>query len=345
MNMNGFVVLLVLVITVGIPSAIVHGAGAESARSTAGGTAKAETASLPSAGDVLARVNGINITRGEVDRTIRIFLAQSRVSHNLSPDARKQAEAAALEQLIGAKLLYQAGRALKIEGLDGQVAEKIARARSKFSSPAAYDAALQADGLTGQEAQDLVRNDIVAANLIDRAVVDKIIVLEADIRGYYDQNQEKFTKPAGVRLSHILIGVDPRATPEERRKAREKAESIREKILGGADFATIATRDSSCPSKEQGGDLGFFGTGEIIPEFEAAVALLEPGGISRVVETDFGYHILKLVEKKNAIVGTFDETKEEIREHLKQTRAQKATMDYLAELKKKATIEMAAAHK
>ncbi len=293
--------------------------------------------------EVLARVNGsADITRAEVDRVIRIYIAQNRVSHDISPEARKLAEDAALEQLISTKLLYQAGVKLEIMNLDKQILDKINQEKSKFATPAAYDAVLKSNNFTEHDAQEIVRTDIIVTNLINKEIISRITINESDARKYYDHNLEKFTKPESIRLRHILIEVDPRAVTEEKQHARQKAESIRKRIIAGEDFVAIAKADSSCPSKEQGGDLGIFQKGEMIPEFESAAAAIKPGEISQVVETISGYHILTFEEKKDVSVTPFDEVKVKIAQYLKQTGTQQAIMAYVAGLKKKATIVMTA---
>jgi len=297
--------------------------------------------SAPAApGDVLARVDGIPITRAEVDHAIRLFLAQTRASHDLAPETRREAEDAALEQLITTRLLYRNGTKLEIRDLDKQVNDRIDQEKAKFPTPEAYEAALQANGFTEQDARDLVRTYIVVSNVVNREIVSKIIVSEADIRNYYDQNLNTFKKPEGVRLRHILIGVAPLATLEEKKKAREKAETVRGRLMAGEDFASVAKSESSCPSKEQGGDLGFFEKGGMIPEFEKAAEFLKPGEISQVVETWDGYHVLTLVEKDGATVVAFDDAKANIESYLKQTKTQHAIKEYVNDLKKKATIEI-----
>ena len=292
---------------------------------------------------VLARVNGsTTITRDEVDRVIRIFIAQSRVSHDISPEARKLAEDAALEQLISTKLLYQAGVKLEILNLDKQIVDKVNQEKSKFATPAAYDAVLKVNNFSEQDAREVVRTDIVVTNLINVEIISKMAIPEADIKKYYDQNPDKFTRPESMRLRHILIDVDPQATPEKKQSAKQIAESVRKRIIAGEDFVAIAKVESSCPSKEQGGDLGFFEKGEMIPEFEIAAAAIHPGEISQVIGTSSGYHILKLEEKKDVFVTTFDEVKVKIAQHLKQDRTRQAIIDYVAELKKKASVEIVA---
>jgi len=289
--------------------------------------------------DVLARVNGTSITRAEVDRATQILLAQNRMPQNLDPDKRKQATDAALDQLINAEVVYQAGLKLEIKDLDKQVADKAAQGKAKFPTPAEYEAALKANNITDKEITELIRKDIVIGNLFEKEITSKIVVTEAEVKKFYDENQDKFKQPESYHASHILIGVKPEATPDEKQKAREKTEAIRKKILAGEDFAALAKAESSCPSSAQGGDLGFFGKGEMVPPFENATAALKPGEISGVVETQFGYHVIKLIEKKDGGVVKYDDAKDNIQNYLKQLKTQKAVNEYVAKLKSSAKIE------
>jgi peptidyl-prolyl cis-trans isomerase C len=324
----------------GFAGALAQGAESGAAGNTATGALPAEASPGKAWSEVVARVNGQPITRGEVDRTIRIYLAQSRASHELSPEARKQAEESALEQLIGNRLLYQVGLKLEIRDLEQQVADKLLRFKPQLGT--VDDAASGSNELTEQGARELVRTDIVVRNLLESGVVSKVTVPESDIRDFYQQNLKKFTKPESVRLSHILFEADPQGVPEEKRKARANAEIVRDKILGGADFAALAKTWSSCPSKEQGGELGSFTKGEMVPEFEKGTASLKAGEISEVVETRFGYHILRVEERTDAVVEKYQDAREKILDYLKQERIVESIKDYVTGLKEKAKIEIVA---
>lgn len=305
--------------------------------------AKTEATPQKSPSEVLAKVNDTAITRSEVERATKALLAQNKAPQDLPPEIMKQAEEAALDQLISAELLYQTGVKLEITDLDKKVEEKVSQGKARFATPAEYEAALKTNNLTEKELLDIIRKDIVINNLFEKEIISKITVPEADVKKFYDENMDKFRRPESFHASHILIGVDPKATAEEKQKAREKAEAVRKKILKGEDFAALAKAESSCPSKENGGDLGTFGMGQMVPPFEKATAALKPGEISEVVETQFGYHVIKLIEKKEAGIVKLDEAKENIQNYLKQTKAQKSIADYVAELKTKATIKKTAA--
>ena len=342
-SLKRFAVLIASLPTaLGAPAFSAAAAGPESGLTVPEASARADAPSQGSPGEVLARVNGTAITRAEVDRSIRVFLAQNRLSHELSPEARRKAEEAALEQLIVTRILYQTGLALSVDDLGRQIGEKISRIRNKFPTPKAYEDALRASDLSDLDAREVVRNDLVVSNLLEREIVGKVTVSDRELELFYQRNLDKFRKPAGTRLAQILVGVSPQALVEEKLQAREKAEKIRTRLAAGEEFAALAQSESSCPSNEQGGDLGVFEEGSMIPEFAQATASLKPGEVSQVFETQDGYHLVKLTERVNASVITFDQAKERIGAYLKEVGSQRAINEYVAELKKKARIEYAA---
>lgn len=314
---------------------------ADEAKKPAAADKAAEATAKTSPRDILAKVNGTPISRGEVDRALKVLLAQNPSRQPLTAEQTKQAQEAVLNQLITAELLYQAGAKKEIKDLDKQVETKITQGKSKFPSTAEFEKALSANGMTEKDLTDITRKDIVITTLVETQIIAKISVPEAEIKKFYDENKDKYFKQeAGVRASHILISVDPKAKPEEKKAAKEKAEAIRKRILAGEDFATLAKSESGCPSGKQGGDLGFFSHGQMVDSFEKAAFALKPGELSDVVETQFGYHIIKVTDKKDAGTVPYDEVKDKIQNYLKNQKTQKALADYTEELKKTATIEL-----
>ena len=308
-------------------------------------TAKPVTETKPDAvtknspGDTIVKVNGTIITRAEMDRAMKVLSAQNQMGQQ-NP-ASKTAEDAVIEQLISAELLFQAGTKLGVADLDKQVADKVAQGKAKFKTDAEYENALKSAGLTPKSLEELLRKDIVINNLVVKEIVPKVTVSDADARKFYDENIDKFKRPEQIKASHILCKVDPKASAEDKKKAREKAETLLKEIKAGKDFAELAKANSDCPSSKQGGDLGFFGKGQMVPPFESAAFALKPGEVSDVVETQFGYHIIKVAEKKDAGAAKFDEVKDRIQDYLKNMKIQKGVLDYIAQLKEKAKIEKA----
>jgi peptidyl-prolyl cis-trans isomerase C len=288
--------------------------------------------------DPMVKVNGAVITRGEMERALKVLLAQNQQQgQNLPPALMKQAETATLDRLVAAELLYQEGAKREIKDLDKQVEEKFAQNKSRYGAD--FEKALKSADMTEKDLVEYTRKDLVINNLIQAEVASKVTITDEDAKKFYDDNIERFKQEEGVRASHILIGVDQKASAEEKQKAREKAETVLKKLKDGADFGELAKKESTCPSSAQGGDLGFFTKGQMVPAFEAAAYALKPGELSGVVETQFGYHIIKTTEKKAAETTKLDAVQEKIKDYLKGQKMQKAVSDYVAGLKEKAKIE------
>jgi peptidyl-prolyl cis-trans isomerase C len=297
-------------------------------------------AAVTSPDDAVARVGSSVITRKELDRAFSVLVAQNRIQPGATPDAVKESQKAALDQLIFADLIYQQGMLSPPADLDKQVEFKMSQNKAKFGSPADFETALKEAGVTEKDLAEISRKDIVISHYIDTKIVPGITVTDDETKKFYDDNKAGLAEEAQVKASHILIGVDAAATPDVKAKAKEKAEAILKELKGGKDFAAAAKADSTCPSKEQGGDLGFFGRGQMVPAFEQAAFALKPGEISDVVETQFGYHIIKLTEKKDADLPKFDDIKEKIAAFLKGQKTQKAVFDYVTKLRKEAKVEI-----
>ena len=307
--------------------------------------AKTDTtpAPAPSPTATVATVNGVAITQAELSRAEKVLLSQNRpMQQPMNAEMNKMLREAALNQLITKELLYQAGRKLEIKDLDKQVAERIAHSKGRFPSPEEYQKALKNADMTDKEVEALVKEDVIINNLIEKDIASKITISDAEVKKFYEENSDRFKRGETVKASHILVGVEPNATAEDKKKSKEKAEAILKQLKGGSDFAALAKKESSCPSKEQGGDLGAFGKGQMVPEFEKAAFALKPGELSPVVETQFGYHIIKLTEKHPEETVKLEEVKERITEFLKQQKVQQALAGYVDELKKKGKVEILA---
>jgi|GEM_PF-632659 len=156
-----------------------------------------------------------------------------------------------------------------------------------------------------------------------RADVSQILIDPAEyvsskrIKEQYDEFKDKYKKPGDIRVRHILVALPPKPTKEQDEAARNRISSIYQQLKGGADFSELAKNNSDCPSKVNGGDLGFFGPGKMVPEFEKAAYALEPGKVSDIVKTRFGYHIIKCEEKKPDVPKTLKEAEKDIRKELR----------------------------
>ena len=169
---------------------------------------------------------------------------------------------------------------------------------------------------------------ILVQALIEREILNKVKVNDEEVLEYYEQNKDSFTEKEQVHLYNILLETE------------EEAQNVLEQLKAGEDFSEIAIEKSSGPSAAQGGDLGYLSKGTIIPEIEEVIFALEVEELSEVVKTDFGFHILKISDKKPETVKTLEEAKEEIIQTLLPAKQNEAFENLLEELKSKVEIEI-----
>ena len=292
-------------------------------------------------GAPVVKVNGSVITRPELDRAVKALLAQNRVKEPLPKEQMDNATQVALEQLTAAELLYQEANKLEIKDLDQLVEEKFTKNKAKFPTEAEYEKTLKSIGMTDKEVREAMRRELVVNNFVQQEFTARAVCSEEQARKFYEENKVKlFQKGERVSASHILVGVDPKGTPQDKEKAKGKAEALLKRVQNGEDFAAVARKESTCPSKAEGGDLGVFGRGRMTPVFEqAAYALKEKGELSPVVETEYGYHIIKLNERIAPSTEKYEEVREKIVQFLKQEQVRKSVAEFVGKLRGKAKIE------
>lgn len=180
---------------------------------------------------------------------------------------------------------------------------------------------------SGMTVADL-RPDLEKQAKLRKLLSSKATVTDKDIQDYYDQNKESFSTPEQVRASHILV------------KTKEEADAILKQLKDGADFATIAKEKSlDTGTKDAGGDLNYFGKGQMDPAFEKAAFELKVGETSQPVQSAYGFHIIKVTDHKQAASPTFEEKKEDIKNILMMSKINELAQPFIEELKSKAKIE------
>jgi len=192
-----------------------------------------------------------------------------------------------------------------------------------------------------QEQLEFFKNNFLANEFLRKEVAAKVTVSEDDVKSYYDTHQDEFKTPEMVKARHILIKVDKSASEEDKKQAQKKAEDILSKIKAGEDFAKLASEFSDDPgSKSKGGDLDFFARGRMVKPFEDAAFALKPGEVSGIVESPFGYHIIKVEERKEAGVEPYDTAKDKIKQKLVQERAKSTVTEFIEKAMKDANVEL-----
>ena len=294
-----------------------------------------------SGADKVAVVNGDVITRGDLDRAVDFGKRQAMQKGQPLDDAQLAAlEKDALEKLIGIQILYQASEKAGNKVDEKQVDEKFAEFRKRFPTEDAFKKAMGEWHVTEAEMKTELKKGMVTEAFVVKNFVDKATVPEEKIKAYYDSNPQFFKKPEQVKASHILIKIKPDASEAEKAEAMKKITQAQEKLKKGDDFAEVAKAASEGPTAVKGGDLGYFGRGQMVKPFEAVAFTLEPGKVSDVVTTKFGYHLIKVVEKKPETTIPFDAVKPRIEQYLKQEEVQKEVKQFIEKSRKEAKVEI-----
>ncbi len=288
----------------------------------------------------VAVVNGTVIKQAELDSEMNRYLARLQQTGRFPNDLeRSQIKKQVLENLIARELLYQESqkKGIKVDQkeIDGQLTALIGR----FPSEAEFKTALSRMNLTEADLRFQFERDLAIKKLLDGQIGDKVAVSEKETRAYYDANPETFKKPEQVRASHILIKVDPGADEAKKAEARTKIESLQTKLKKGEDFGALAKEYSEGPSGPKGGDLGFFGRGQMVKPFEEAAFTMKPGQVSSTVETRFGYHLIMVTDRTPESTFSYEEVKDRLDQYLKQQKVQEAIAEYVKTLEGKAKIE------
>lgn len=288
----------------------------------------------------VAIVNGTVILKQDFDR------AMLGVTQRLSMSGKKlegaeleKLKSEILENIIGGELLFQDAQKKKIKIEDAKINKEYDNLKQKFPSADVFTNWLKEMDLTESAIKADFKKRMVVQQLIDKEFSDKISITDPEVKAFYDSNPQFFQKSDEVKASHILVRVAADANEATKKEAKKKVESIQSKIKSGNDFAALAKELSDCPSKEKGGELGFFGRGQMVPPFEKAAFALKPGEVSDIVETEFGYHLIKVLEKKPASTVTLDEVKGQIKQMLTQDKLQKEIVLMVEKLKKNAKVE------
>ena len=170
-----------------------------------------------------------------------------------------------------------------------------------------FKAMIAAQGQSFDQIKEQIKKTMGYEKLIGTVEVN-----DAQAKAFYDENKEDFNAPEQVKASHILVKVDATATPEQKAAAKTKIDGLLKQVKAGEDFAALAKANSDCPSKERGGDLGFFDKSSMVKEFADAAFAMKVGEISNVVETQFGYHIIKVTDRKEGGMTSFEKAKADI---------------------------------
>jgi peptidyl-prolyl cis-trans isomerase C len=288
----------------------------------------------------VAIVNGSAISRQAYDRELKVFMQRNaRIKAQVTEARLALIKKDILENLIDQELLYQESQKQGIAITDQAIDDQLAGIKKRFPSEEEFIKALSRMQISQADVKAQIRRGIAIKELMDKEIIERIVITDEETKNYYDDNPKRFKEAEQVKASHIIIRVKATAEEKTKAEARQKIEAVQHKIKAGQDFAALAKEYSDGPSGAKGGDLGYFKRGQMVPAFEDAAFVLEPNQVSDIVETQFGYHLIKVYDKKPERMPAYEEVKEKITEQIQKEKMDKAARQYIGNLKKKATIE------
>lgn len=252
----------------------------------------------PDPNTVVARINGEDVLQHDVDEEMVALFQRAtggRLPLSLMEQFRDQLTEQALEQLVFKRQLAKYAADNGIAPTAEEIEESLNEIAMRNGGLAAFEQTLAGQGMTLDEARERIRNDMALNDAIQHFRDSISSPPDQDIADFVVAHASEYETDAGTPASHILI-LSPREVGDPTATAkRSLAEEIRQKLLDGADFAEMAAQYSEDPgSAHEGGDVGPVNPNQMVPEFEAAVFTLEPGAISELVQTDYGFHIIRV---------------------------------------------------
>ena len=283
-----------------------------------------------------AVVNGQEISgeavQFELDRLVRFYM-----SHGMTMDEVKKnlpkLEEKALDQAIGAKLLLDQAAKLDLPVSAADIDAEVAKVVAQVGGTENYQKALAAQGITEEQFRKELEKGAKVNKLVEQACSSVPDPTDDEVAAFYAAHKAEYVAPEQVLCQHILVkGSDDAAL--------DKIKDIRARIVDGkADFAEEAKKHSDCPSGQQGGSLGWFGRGMMVPEFDKVAFEMAKGEVSNVVTTQFGYHIIYKADQKGGGQQTLVDVHDQIRDLLRHEARGRAMGDYIAEMRDKAKSE------
>lgn len=290
--------------------------------------------------DPVALVNGSGISREEYEREMnQVRNRMLRQGRQVSDSQLMEIKRVVLDNIIGRELLYQESRKQGVLVKTSDTEARWLSMKDSYPSEVEFKNALTEMNLSEESLRTQLERSIALQQFIDGKIGLSITVVEKETKEFYNKNPAYFKKPETVHARHILIKVQPDDDASQKAAARKKIETIQRRLSAGEDFSTLARTFSEGPTGVKGGDLGFFGRGQMVKSFEDAAFALNPGEVSDLVRSSFGYHLINVIDKKPESIYPYDDVKESIYQNLRRQRVDKEVKHYVEKLKSRADVK------
>jgi peptidyl-prolyl cis-trans isomerase C len=297
--------------------------------------------------DVVIKVLGESVTERQVTDTVNQILAQLSRAQQVTPDQVKQKDTLyfkeALDTIVGTILLKNEAKEKSMVVETSKIDANLKTMKGQFPDETKFQEALKTQGLTEETLRTSIETNLLCQQMIDLITKDVPPASDADILKFYNENPKYFPSPEQVHAAEIFMKVDKAATPEQKAEIRKKMEAIKTDIESKKlTFADAATKNSEdTPSAQKGGDLGTFKRGDMIKVLEDAVFSAQPGTLTPIIESEFGFHLFNVIEHKPVGVAPLDDTyKGRIKNYIENLAKQDVTRKHLDALKAKTKVEI-----
>lgn len=293
---------------------------------------------------IAAIVNDEIVTLYEVNREAQPVIREAeKKSSAVDAAVRSQIRRTVLEHLIDKKLLDQKVKELSIKVTDEEIKQAIddVKKQNNMASQEVLISALASQGLTFELYRAQMQEQIEKLKLVSMEVRSKIYVGESEMQEYYEANRVKYSEEDTFRARHIFFRITEKSPPEDIKRSMTTALMVLAEAKSGKDFAELAKSYSEDPAaRKDGGALGSFKKGDMMPELESALVSMKPGEVSELVYTASGFHIVKLEERTTGKMKPFESVKAEIEDTVYRKKSEERFSQWAKEMRAKASIEM-----
>ncbi|MBM3285717.1 MAG: hypothetical protein FJY81_07565, partial [Candidatus Aminicenantes bacterium] len=279
----------------------------------------------------------------EVDQAMEVLFSQykDRVPPAEMDEAKSVFRKRALENLINQSLLLHEADREGVQPDKEALDARLNQISGRFQDPEAFQKVLASMGVSEEGFRQEVLQNLKVESLLANKMGGLKKAEKEEIDAFYREHPESFRTEEQIRASHILVASGPDDSPDARAQKRLEMSRLQGEVKKGVEFAELARQHSDCPSKAKGGDLGYFERGKMVKAFEDAAFQMKTGEVSEIVETQFGYHLIKVTDHQQPGTLTIEQVRDDIAAFLEQQNREQAVGDYLAKLRGSAKIEYA----
>jgi peptidyl-prolyl cis-trans isomerase C len=291
-------------------------------------------------GAAVAKVNGVLLTEEDLDEAMNEIVPAAAFHGAITDEKKIKYRPEAIQLLVDKELLYQEALALGMKVSKDRIRKAKEDRVKSMGGEGVFKRALKQRGITEREYENKLERNFLIKDIKNAEMEDKAKISDEEVKAYYERNKKGYIRPDAFRLRHILISVKPNATEEQRAQRLKRAEEALAKANAGQDIGELAWNYSDDPYRVKGGDLGLVHKGRLDPDLEKEVLKLQKGQLSGIIETIYGYHIVKVEDRVPGGQMSLSDVSDKIRSELKVKKLEELKDTYLARLREKAKIEI-----